>query len=98
MDLELHSATISCRRSPNASKLKHLLTLKGFNELFQCMQSVENNSEGELTIAYLKDVSLILAMVSAVRKGDIEQHLQAEKGMLSLVFAFNHQSYTRYCS
>ena len=51
-----------------------------------------------MTIAYLKDVSSILAMASAVREGNIERHLQSERDMLNRVFALNHQNYARYCS
>ena len=51
-----------------------------------------------MTVAYLRDVSSMLAMVSAVREGQIERHLQSERDMLKQTFAFNHQNYARYCS
>ena len=35
-------------------------------------------------------------MVSSIREGDIERHLQAKRDMLKTVFAFDHQSYSRY--
>ena len=49
-----------------------------------------------ITLAYLKDISSLLALVSAVRDADIELHLQAERDMLKQVFAFDHQNYSRY--
>ena len=51
-----------------------------------------------MTIEYLKDVSAMLAMVSAVREGWLERHLQAEREMIKQVFAFGHQNYARYLS
>ena len=47
---------------------------------------------------YLKDVSTMLAMIPAVREGNLCKHIEAEREMLSLTFAFNHQNYARYCS
>ncbi len=58
----------------------------------------QDNSEGSMTIAYLRDDSCMLAMVSAVREGNIEQHLQSERDVVNQVFAFNHRNYARYCS
>ena len=40
---------------------------------------VEKGSECLLTVAYLKDVSALLALVSTVREGDFERHLQSER-------------------
>ena len=98
MNNELLSAIIDLRRSPNASSLKYMMSLSSFNDLFQSMKCVESKSEGEMTITYLKDVSSMLTMISAAREGNIQQHLEAEREMSSLVFAFNHQNYARYCS
>ena len=39
---------------------------------------------------------MMLASVSAVREGDIFKHLQAEREMLKLVFAFDYVHYARY--
>ena len=52
----------------------------------------------QMTVSYLKDVSMMLAMVSAVREGDFYRHLQAERRMISLIFAFDHVNYARYNS
>ena len=40
----------------------------------------------------------MLSMISAVREGNLRRHLQAEREMLKLVFAFDHPNYARYCS
>ena len=49
-----------------------------------------------MTIAYLKDVSSLLALVSGVRDNNFKLHLQAEREMLKHVFAFDHVNYARY--
>ena len=50
------------------------------------------------TVNYLKDVSTMLTIVSAVRTGNIIQHLQAERQMLKLTFVFDHIDSARYNS
>ena len=45
---------------------------------------------------YLKDVSTILAIVSAVREGDLKKHFSAEREFLKLMFAFDHINYAGY--
>ena len=51
-----------------------------------------------MVVAYLRDVSSILALVSSVRAGTIELRLEAERDMLKHLFAFDHQNYARYLS
>ena len=52
----------------------------------------------EMSLAYLKDVSLMLSIVSAVREGCLERHLQAEREFLKLIFASDHVNYARFFS
>ena len=66
--------------------------------LFQWIIQVEDGTESCMTISYLKDVSLLLALVSAVRKKVLSRHQQAERVMLSLCFTFDHINYARYMS
>ena len=58
----------------------------------------KERSDGNLTVEYLKDVSTLLALVSAVREGCIERHLQAEKKLIHLAFEYDHPNYSRYCT
>ena len=51
-----------------------------------------------MTITHFKVVSSMIALVSAVRKGRLEQHLQVEREVLKLCFAFDHINYPRYLS
>jgi len=65
-----------------------------FNEIFNELEGTEN----KMTIAYLKDISSLLALVWAVRVGNLECHLQAEREMIKFCFAFDHVNYSRYLS
>ena len=42
-----------------------------------------------MTMQYLRDMSLILTIVSAVREGHSHCHFEAERQFLKLVFAFD---------
>ena len=41
-----------------------------------------------MTIKYLKDVSTMLAVVSAVREDGLKRHFSAKRDILKLIFAF----------
>ena len=49
-----------------------------------------------MTVAYLRDVSSLLALVAAVRDNNLELHLQAEREMVEQCIAFDHINYFRY--
>ena len=49
-----------------------------------------------MTVNYLKDISLLLSLVSTVRECNIDQHPQSERNMTYLAFAYYLQNYSRY--
>ncbi len=67
-----------------------------FNALCGDVLSFIAGTEGDLTVHYLKGVSLTLALVSAVREGNFERHREAERDMAELCIAFDHPNYGRY--
>ena len=67
-----------------------------FEDIVERALTFEKGSDRELTVNYLKDVSLLLSLVSAVRECNIEQHLHAERNMNYLTFAYDHQNYAHY--
>ena len=71
--------------SPQA--MEDVMNCPAFELLFPKIAQVEDGTERRMTISYLKDVFLLLALVSADREKYISRHLQAEKVMLSLCFA-----------
>ena len=91
-------ALVDLRRNTNSTNLKEVLNMDAFNNLFIQITEFEDFSEGHFTIEFLKDVSSLLAMLSAVRESTFERQLQSERNMLSLTFAFDHQNYARYGS
>jgi len=86
------------RQTPTYDNLNNVMESADFNALCGEVLSFADGTEGHLTVTYLKDVSLILALVSAVREGNFERHLQAERKMAGLCFAFDHPNYARYVS
>ena len=45
---------------------------------------------------YIHNVRKSLSRIAAYQDENIELHLQAQKELLTLLFAFNHQNYSRY--
>lgn len=86
------------RSCPSSDVLKNVLLNKDFNELFKEATTPASGTESKMTIEYLKDVSALFALVSAVREKDFERHMQAERDMLKHCFAFDHINYARYLS
>ena len=48
-----------------------------------------------MTMQYIRDVSLMLPIVSVVSEGCFDRHLEAERQFLKLVFAIVHVNYAR---
>ena len=84
------------RMNPSPTSLDRVLQENEFDKLVDAITRYDVGSDGEMTVAYLKDVSLMLSLVSAVREANIEKHLQAERKMIHLTFSFDHQNYARY--
>ena len=83
------------RKDPSPLKLKALMD----NPEFQMMCGellTTRGTESMMVVAYIRDVSHLLALVSAVREGSIECHLQAKRALLPKLFAFGHPNYARY--
>ena len=58
----------------------------------------KNGTQSKITAAYLKYISSLLASAAAVRGGDFQLHMGAERDMLRYCFAFDHINYARYIS
>ena len=95
MDDTLRNTLRSLRCEPSPDKLLEVMQLAQFEDIVERVLAFEEESDGELTVNYLKDVSLLLSLVSAVRECNIEQHLQAERNMIYPAFAYGHQNYVR---
>ena len=85
------------RLNPSPEKLQQAMSLPAFDELHSRITSVDGY-QGKITMAFLHDISALLSLVSAVRENKFEHHLAAERQMVPLLFAYNHQNYARYLS
>ena len=95
---DLYSNLVKLRKTPSPLTLENVLKSKSFDILVTDILQYKERSDGNLTVEYLKDVSTLLALVSAVREGCIERHLQAERKLIHLAFAYDHPDYSRYCT
>ena len=95
LDKKLLENLKQLRLSPSSHITQEIL---GSNEFIQFMKTFELTTDprSSMTMQYLKDVSLLLTIVSAVREGCFARHLQAVRQFLKLVFAFDHVNYARY--
>ena len=72
------------------------MQLPQFEDIVKRVLTFEKGSDGDLTINYLKDISFLLSLVSAVRECNIAQHLLAERNVIYLAFDYDLQNYARY--
>ena len=96
MNDTLMNALRSLRCEPSSDKLHEVMQLPHFEDIVERVLTFEKGTGGELTVYYLKNVSVLLSLVSALRECSIEQFLQAGKNMIYLAFAYNHQNCARY--
>ena len=72
------------------------MNLDEFDFIAKEILRYQQGSDGELTVTYLKDVSLMLSLVAAVREADVEKHLQAERKLSEFAISYDHPNYARY--
>ena len=51
---------------------------------------------GKWILQFITDVGQLLSQIIAYREKNKESHLQTQRDLLPLLFAFNHQTYSRY--
>ena len=80
------------RQRPSSKALEYVTNMKEYKELVNAVLSTTG------AVYYLKDVSTTFTIVSAVRTGNIIQHLQTQRQMLKLTFAFDYINSAYYNS
>ena len=83
------------RKPPSAVPVKEVIKLDAFKDINQYIVST-TGTESQMTTEYLKDVSTMPAIVSAVREGNLKRHFSAEQEIVRLKFAFDHINCARY--
>ena len=97
LDVGLKAMLNQLRKSPSNQLVEQILQNNEFKTLLSEFKRT-SDSRSKMTMQYLKDISLMLSIVSAVRESHFERHIQAERQFLKLVFAFDHINYARYNS
>ena len=80
---------IEVQGNPSDFILERVTGMREYKELVNDILNA-TGTRSQMMVNYMKDVFNMQAGVSAVRNGNILQHLQAEQSMLNLVFAFDH--------
>ena len=71
---------------------------EAINVLFSQIMEDTAGTETKMTACFIKNVSLLLALFSAVRENNFERRLQVEREIVKYCFAFNHINYACYVS
>ena len=89
MGMELKSLFLNLRRKPTAGNLNLILSNNEFQNLFRKILNNSHETESKMTVCFLRDISTLLAMVSAVREKNFERHLLAEREMVKYCFTLH---------
>ena len=87
--MELKSLFLNLRRKPTAENLNLILSNNEFQNLFAKILNNSHGTESKMTVCFLRDISTLLAMVSAVREKNFERHLLAEREMIKHCFTLH---------
>ena len=66
-------------KNPCHQTLDQVRESRGFTNLVKELLSYKKQTKSHISVLYLKDVSSMLALVSAVRESNIERHMEAER-------------------
>ena len=95
-DADMNSMIAKLRCNTNSETLQVLLNHAPFKQYCDNLIVSNSGTQCQMMTQYVKDVSLLLALISAVREKTIELHVVAERALLPKCFAFNHINYSRY--
>ena len=83
------------RDNPSLENVDLIISSNTFNDLYNRIFKT-TGTQGQITVAYLKDVSSLLSLVRSVRDGNFKLHMETQREMLKFCFSFNHINYARY--
>ena len=98
MGLELKNLFTDLRQNSDFETIEVTIKSEALNVLFSNIMDDTVGTEAKMTICFIKTVSSLLALVSAVQENNFERHLWEEREMVKYCFAFNHINYARYVS
>ena len=98
MGFELKNLFTDLRQNSDFETIEVTIKSEALNVLFSNIMDDTVGTEAKMTICFIKTVSSLLALVSAVQENNFERYLQEEHGMVKYCFAFDHTNYARYVS
>ena len=98
MYFELKNLFTGLTQNPGFEKVDVIIKNGVLNVLFSKIIDGTVGTEAKMTIYFIKTVSSLLALVSAVQENNFEQYLQEEHEMVKYCFAFDHTNYACYVS
>ena len=98
MYFELKNLFTGLTQNPGFEKIYVIIKNGVLNVLFSKIMDGTVGTEAKMTICFIKTVSLLLALVSAVQENNFEWYLQEKHEMVKYCFAFDHTNYARYVS
>ena len=98
MYFELKNLFTGLTQNPGFEKIYVIIKNGVLNVLFSKIMDGTVGTKAKMTICFIKTVSSLLALVSAVQENNFEQYLQEEHEMVKYCFAFDHTNYARYVS
>ena len=73
-----------------------ILSNSEFQHFFGKILNNLHGTESKMAVCFLRDVSTLSEMVSAVRETNFERYVKAERKMMKYCFKFGHINYLRY--
>ena len=98
MNFELENLFTGLTQNPGLEKIDVIIKNEALNVLLSKIMDGTVGTEAKMTVCFIKIVSSLLALVSAVRQNNFERHLQQEREMVKYCFAFNHINCAYYGS
>ena len=87
MNFELKNLFIGLTQDPRLEKLDVIMKNEAINVLFSQIMDDTVGTEAKVDICFIKNDSLLLALVSAARENNFKRHLPAEREMTKFCFA-----------
>ena len=83
------------RLHPPPDPLNDLLSTSQWEEIQKNLLNT-SGTMAKWILQYITDICALLSEITAFREKNIKLHLQAQRDLMPLLFAFNHQNYSRY--
>ena len=81
MNFELKNLFTCLTQNPGLEKIDIIVKNEALSVLFSKIMDDTVGRKAKMDICFIKNVSSLLALVSAVRENNLERHMQAEREM-----------------